>query len=648
MSARRFIATIATFGAAACAAGAAAWYGAAYIETSSREAITEVLAEADLGWATVDTDGLQLILGGRAPDEPARFRAITRASSVVDPGRIIDAMDVQETQALAPPRFSLEILRNDDDVSVIGLIPARGGPELLTDLLDRAGTVGAMEITNMVETSDHEMPSGWEASLRFAVTMLRSLPRSKVSVEAGAVSITAVADSDEERIRLERALESARPIDVDLAVDIAAPRPVIAPFTLRFVNPPEAAARFEACAVDTEAARDRVLAAAADAGYEGTPECVVALGVPSARWGEAAALGIDAIGRLGGGALTLSDADVSLIAPEGTERAQFDTIVAELGAAMPDLFVLTAVLPEPTRIDGTGETEDGPPEFVATLSPEGQVQLRGRLFDEAQQTAVVSYGRALFGVADTYMATRRDPDLPRGWPGRVLASLDALSFLASGTVVVQPDLVAIRGVTGRRNAEAGISGLLSDKLGADADFRIEVTYDERLDPLLNIPTPQECVERLNAVLLQEKLTFAPGEAVIEEAGDGQLSLLKDTLDDCDSAVFEIGGHTDSQGSEGGNLSLSVGRATAVRDALIARGASPVQLVARGYGEAEPIADNDTEEGREANRRITFTLLSAPDDGSEASIVEQALREAADALEVEAALDDAPETEEATE
>ncbi|SFI95228.1 OmpA family protein [Jannaschia pohangensis] len=619
MSRRSTIATIAAFGVAAAGATAGAWFGAEFVEDRSRTAVSAMLASNDMGWAGVETDGLQLILTGTAPDEPARFRAITRAGYVVDPSRVIDAMEVAPSRAVTPPRFSLEILRNEDGVSVIGLVPTNGGQEALQTLLDEAGGTTPLQITNMVETADYPVSPDWEETLRFGLSVLKDLPRAKISVMPGSVTVTAVADSDTERLRLEQSLTRRKPEIVDLVLNISAPRPVITPFTLRYVIPPEGRPRFEACAVDSLPAEARILRAAQSTGFTGRAGCVIGLGVPSASWGEAASLGIEALGRLGGGALTLSDADVSLVAREGTDADLFDTVVAELGTALPDLFVLSAVLPEPTQVDGTGEAATGTPEFVATLSPEGQVQLRGRLYDDAQQAAVVSYGRALFGFDKTYVATRQDESLPQGWPARVLSGLDALSRLEQGVVIVQPDLVVIRGVTGNARAEAEISGLLSDKLGAEANFRIEVRYEPELDPLLNIPTPEECEDDLNDILTEQKLTFAPGAAVIEASGDGQIGRLKDKLDDCERAVFEVGGHTDSQGSEGGNLTLSVQRADAVRAALIARGVRPSQLVAKGYGESQPIADNGTEEGRETNRRITFTLLGRRDADPEDEI-----------------------------
>lgn len=620
MSFRSTIATLAAFALAAAGSAAAAWVGATVVEGISRDAVLARLHEADLDWAQVRTDGLQLVLSGTAPDEPARFRAITRAGGVVDPERVIDAMEVAARDAVTAPRFSLEILRNEDEVSVIGLVPTEGGVETLNRMLSRAGGSARLEVTNMVETADYPVPATWETTLRFALSTLDDLPRSKVSVAPGRVTVTAVADSDEAKTQIERKLNDAKPADVALVLDIAAPRPVISPFTLRFVIPPEGAPRFEACAVDGEAERMRIVAAAQAAGMTGPARCVIGLGVPSASWSRAAETGIASLARLGGGALTMSDADVSLVARESADPALFETVVAELETDLPDLFVLSAVLPEPKVIDGTGDAETGTPEFVASLSPEGKAQLRGRLYDAAQEAAVASYGRALFGSTQTYVATREDATLPQGWPVRVLAAMDALSMLENGSVVVQPDLVAIRGVTGSTDAEARISGLLSDKLGVQADFRIDVTYDAELDPLLNIPTPEECETQLNAILGEQKLSFAPGEAVIEPTADGPLAQLETKLDLCNRAVFEIGGHTDSQGSEGGNQSLSLERAEAVRAALVARGTAPSQLVAEGYGEVQPISDNGTEAGREANRRITFTLLGRREGAVDAATV----------------------------
>jgi outer membrane protein OmpA-like peptidoglycan-associated protein len=68
------------------------------------------------------------------------------------------------------------------------------------------------------------------------------------------------------------------------------------------------------------------------------------------------------------------------------------------------------------------------------------------------------------------------------------------------------------------------------------------------------------------------------------------------------------GHTDSTGSDSYNLDLSQRRASAVADYLTMRGVQSARLGTRGFGESQPIASNDTEEGKAANRRVEIKLV----------------------------------------
>ena len=77
-------------------------------------------------------------------------------------------------------------------------------------------------------------------------------------------------------------------------------------------------------------------------------------------------------------------------------------------------------------------------------------------------------------------------------------------------------------------------------------------------------------------------------------------------------MLEIAGYTDNTGDAAMNVALSKRRADAVREALVRSGANADMLVAKGYGSADPIASNDTPEGRLRNRRIEYRLLKTPD------------------------------------
>ncbi|WP_273452262.1 OmpA family protein, partial [Nevskia ramosa] len=74
---------------------------------------------------------------------------------------------------------------------------------------------------------------------------------------------------------------------------------------------------------------------------------------------------------------------------------------------------------------------------------------------------------------------------------------------------------------------------------------------------------------------------------------------------------QVGGYTDSLGSDAYNQKLSQRRADAVRVYLISQGVPSGQLTAKGFGEANPVGDNATEEGRTENRRVEFTVLNKP-------------------------------------
>ncbi|RME15667.1 MAG: hypothetical protein D6799_05755 [Bacteroidetes bacterium] len=72
---------------------------------------------------------------------------------------------------------------------------------------------------------------------------------------------------------------------------------------------------------------------------------------------------------------------------------------------------------------------------------------------------------------------------------------------------------------------------------------------------------------------------------------------------------EISGHTDSKGSDDYNMKLSQARAKSVVDYILSKGIEPKRLIAKGYGETQPIDTNDTEEGRQNNRRVEFKVIS---------------------------------------
>ena len=103
------------------------------------------------------------------------------------------------------------------------------------------------------------------------------------------------------------------------------------------------------------------------------------------------------------------------------------------------------------------------------------------------------------------------------------------------------------------------------------------------------------------------VTFELNAATLTAEGRETLDGIAQTLRNQEDLKAEIAGHTDSIGSESFNTMLSQQRAEAVRAYLIEKGIDGARLSAVGYGELEPVASNDTDEGRRANRRVEFRI-----------------------------------------
>lgn len=589
---------LSAFVAAAAAALIAANSSVQLVEDSSEIGVRNALDDNALVWAEVEADGLRVILAGTAPTEALRFQALSVAGSIVDAARVIDEMQVEAVAALAAPRFSAEVLRNTAGLSIIGLIPETTDRDAMVEGFT---AMSDLPVTDLLETADYPAPAGWEDALAFAIRAVEDLPRAKVSVNAGRVDITAITDSAEAKTALESSLTRAAPPALRLTLNITAPRPVITPFTLRFVID-DKGAHFDACSADTKEAQSRILNAAVEAGLSGSGRCTIGMGVPSTNWAQAVESAISSLADLGAGSVTFSDADITLVAAQGTDQRLFDRVTGELENGLPEVFALYPVLPQ------TPDPALGPPEFVATLSPEGQVQLRGRLSNEKMRDVADSFARAKFGSDNVYTAARVVEDLPADWSSRVLTGIQALAYLHNGAVTVTPNTIALSGKSGNQSASASIAQLMASKLGSERNFEIDVLYVEELDPIAALPTPQECEAQIAGIVSDAKINFEPGSATIDASALNTMDSIAEVLQECGDIKLEVQGHTDSQGREEMNLSLSQARAESVLNELRARRVLTGSFVARGYGEAQPIAENGTDAGREANRRIEFRLI----------------------------------------
>jgi outer membrane protein OmpA-like peptidoglycan-associated protein len=113
---------------------------------------------------------------------------------------------------------------------------------------------------------------------------------------------------------------------------------------------------------------------------------------------------------------------------------------------------------------------------------------------------------------------------------------------------------------------------------------------------------------LNVLFAAEPIEFAKGSSVISETSYATIDSATNFLFQDKVGRIRLEGHTDNTGTPETNLRLSAARAEAVRQALIDNGVSPDRLTALGRGQSQPISENETDEGKQRNRRVGAVLL----------------------------------------
>ena len=104
------------------------------------------------------------------------------------------------------------------------------------------------------------------------------------------------------------------------------------------------------------------------------------------------------------------------------------------------------------------------------------------------------------------------------------------------------------------------------------------------------------------------ITFATNEAAVQPQFQPVLNDVASVLAEYPKTYVDVMGHTDSDGSEAYNQALSERRAASVANYLSAHGVQSARLATRGYGEMQPIASNETADGKQSNRRVEIKLV----------------------------------------
>lgn len=355
-----------------------------------------------------------------------------------------------------------------------------------------------------------------------------------------------------------------------------------------------------------------------------TGAVTVAAGAPDGAWFDAAVLGMGALRVLEEGQLRISDRRLVLsgLARIPDQRTEIEAAVAQgLPAGYEVAYDLTYL-------------DDGSPAaWRLTHDATAGARLEGkRPMGLASGDLASALGLAALTDTSTEALTGETGRVPpvlaalAPWLGE-LESL-VVSVSPEGTVVeagfgagADLDLLAATLGADLAGTATGLTVRLAEvaATGTDGDRRQNAVTgrDEVLSGGYWLPAaafapgPDTCAVEVDRVLSGQRIGFVTGSARLDARARSAVNALAGVLAPCLTQAdlrAEIGGHTDSTGSDEANLALSLARAQAVRDALLSRGLPEGALTAQGYGAAQPVADNATEDGRAANRRTAVRWI----------------------------------------
>lgn len=198
--------------------------------------------------------------------------------------------------------------------------------------------------------------------------------------------------------------------------------------------------------------------------------------------------------------------------------------------------------------------------------------------------------------------------------GNVLTSCKSskrLNQTQQGGVIGASSGAVIGGIIGNKTGNTALGAILGATVGGAAGAVIGRRMDKQAEEIKR-QMPNAQVERVGEgikVSLGSDILFDVNSSALKPATKQQLIEFAKSLNKYEDTDVRIEGHADATGSDAHNLELSKQRAKAVGSFLESQGVKTSRVDEIGYGEAQPVADNGTEAGRQKNRRVDVAVFA---------------------------------------
>jgi OOP family OmpA-OmpF porin len=329
---------------------------------------------------------------------------------------------------------------------------------------------------------------------------------------------------------------------------------------------------------------------AALGGVEVADQMTLARGAPP-RFEAAALVLIGQIGKLKDGKFTISDGDIAL---SGMAR--------DLGGREAIAAALKT-LPEGFKV-ASNDIKAPPYTFQAYKDPVAvTVALSGNVPDDNIHAVVAGASSRKFFSEQVVDNLKTSVGAPPGFVNAVVPALGALSRLSTGTLAVSDREIKLSGDALYDAAAAQIRSGLEKEVPQGWQVKAEISVKPAAAPV----DATVCQQLFSDLLGKARIRFETARSDIDRDSAGLLDRLIEIAFRCPTANIEIAGHTDAEGDEAANQALSEKRAQAVVDYLVKAGLPLDRFTAVGYGSTQPVASNETGDGRAQNRRIDFVV-----------------------------------------
>jgi OOP family OmpA-OmpF porin len=267
-----------------------------------------------------------------------------------------------------------------------------------------------------------------------------------------------------------------------------------------------------------------------------------------------------------------------------------------------------------TEAPQTATSQTAVPSRLALTNDGGVITYSGTVRDEATRNKIVDALKSAYGDAAIKGNIDVDPNAtPMPWLANLRSGLDQLKS-PGVDAVFDGSGFNLGGTISDADRDRILSSLKSIFGGAGLTFAAA----DRMSSLVSSATnkaaaalaalgPGSRPADVLSILNKSIINFPSGSAEIPPMSLALLHEAAAPLKQLPSGtVVEIGGYTDNTGDASANLQLSQRRAEAVRDALVKAGVNPSKVVAKGFGSINPVASNDSPDGRFQNRRIEYS------------------------------------------